>query len=171
MPALANLSDAQTKEVLAVFDILDTDRDGMIDMPTARLVCERFGFHPEPPADGVSTPVSREAILSWLDVFTGQAQAQTSHAAELRNSQRYALLRTFDLFGGGSQHKVSRKALAGFLAEEGHKVKPQLITYLLEDYGDGLTITRPQLKSLMKDQALAQQRAASAAAVAAAAGR
>ena len=156
MPAaLAFISDAQCKEVNALFDLLDTDRDGLLDAKSARFVCERLGFYPEPPhhtGDPGSSAATREDILSWIDNYSGQAQAKTKNGDKLRLSQRYALLRTFDVYGGGSQHRLTNKAIASFLETEQHKVRPEMISRLIEEFGDGLKLTREQLKEVMQQQ-------------------
>lgn len=164
---LANLTDTQSKEVLALFDLLDTDRDGLIDPKSARHICARLGFHMEAPThrdDPGASPVSRDDLLVWLDGYYAQAQAATSSGAELRLSKQYALLRSFDLFGGGTQNRVTRKSMVNFLTQEQHKVRPEVVSKLLDEFGDGFTLTRLQLQDLLREQLRRQQGARLAAA-------
>ena len=55
---------------------------------------------------------------------------------------------------------MTRKSLVSFLTEEQHKVRPEMVSKLLEEFGDGYTLTRPQLKELMRQQQLTQQQQA-----------
>eukprot|EP00322_Chrysochromulina_rotalis_P026075 CAMPEP_0115863830 /NCGR_PEP_ID=MMETSP0287-20121206/18887_1 /TAXON_ID=412157 /ORGANISM="Chrysochromulina rotalis, Strain UIO044" /LENGTH=151 /DNA_ID=CAMNT_0003318281 /DNA_START=6 /DNA_END=461 /DNA_ORIENTATION=+ len=140
---------------MALFDLMDTNRDGMIEPKAARKICERLGFHPEPPqhsGDPGSSAVTREDLLSWIDGYSEKANGLNVQSAELKLSQRYALLRTLDLFGGGSQNQITRKALVGFLDEEQHKVRPEIVGKLLDEFGDGLTLTRSALAELLSEQ-------------------
>ena len=156
MPGLSNLSDTQSREVMALFDMLDTDRDGRIDYATASHLCERLGFHaelPRQPKDASSSStVSKQDFLAWMDEFSAQTKAETARGTDLRISQRYALLHSFDHFGGGAERRVTRKALMGFMTEEQHKVRPDMFDALLEEFGDGFTLTTPQLKELLRQQ-------------------
>ena len=47
---------------------------------------------------------------------------------------------------------MTRKALVGYLNEEQHKIRSDTVGHLLDDFGDGFTLTRAQLKELLKQQ-------------------
>ena len=108
--------------------------------------------------------MSRDDLLVWLDGYYAQAQAATNSGVELRLSKQYALLRSFDLFGGGTQNRVTRKSLVNFLTQEQHKVRPEMVSKLLDEFGDGFTLTRLQLQDLLREQLRRQQGARLAAA-------
>ena len=59
---------------------------------------------------------------------------------------------SFDLFGGGTQNRVTRKSLVNFLTQEQHKVRPEMVSKLLDEFGDGFTLTRLQLQDLLRRQ-------------------
>lgn len=151
MRTLSNLSDAQTKEIYALFHVLDTNSDNLLSPRSAHRLCEALGFHPDMQAQlgarGFSTPVSREDVLQWLDTFCGQAE----RSDEIRLAQRFALLKSCDQFAD-SASRVTRAALESFLASEQHKVQPEVVEALLDEVGDGHTLTKVQMASLLREK-------------------
>lgn len=143
---LSNLSDPQTKEIIALFKFFDTDRDGLISPRSATKLCEQLGFHLEPahfPGDPGSSPIALPDLLSWCDSFCGQCL----RSEDLHHTQRFALLRACDIFASGP--RVSRDALVQFLALEQHTVRPEAIEQLLTEVGTDGQLSKSDLESLL----------------------
>jgi hypothetical protein len=154
---LNNLSDPQTKEVLALFHFLDTDADGLLSPRSASNLCSALGFHIEPPrnaGDPGATPIGHEDLLSWIDTFYGQALKNK----ELQVAQQFALLRTFDPFSGGRGSKVTKEAVEAFLAKEQHSVRPEVLAALFEDLGDGASLSKEELHHIIAPRRRAHHR-------------
>lgn len=153
---LSNLSDPQTKEILALFAFFDTNRDGLISPRAATKLCERLGFHLEPAAfagDPGSSPLSRADLLAWCDNFCGQCL----RSDELRSTQHFALLRHCDPFESGQ--RVSKEALLNFLALEQHSVQPEAVDALLGDLGSNGQLSKAEMAALVaKRQPTAERR-------------
>lgn len=144
--SVANLSDVQAKEVIALFRYFDTDRDGMLSPRSAAKLCERLGFHLEPPmvaGDPGSTKVSLVDLLSWCDAYCGKCMKNE----ELKLAQRFALLAACDTFATGQ--RITRDALAQFLQLEQHTVRPEAIDALLNDLGTDGQLSKQQLQALV----------------------
>ena len=47
---------------------------------------------------------------------------------------------------------MTRKSLVNFLTQEQHKVRPEMVSKLLDEFGDGFTLTRLQLQDLLRRQ-------------------
>ena len=114
--SLYNLSDTQTKEILAIFEFLDTDRDGLISPRSAAVLCEKLGFHPEPPgpSDPGTKPMRSDDLLAWIDSFMGQVMRDD----ELRLTQRYALLKSMDVFATSKSRLTKQSASPASIASE-----------------------------------------------------
>ena len=129
---LSNLSDPQTKEIICLFKFFDTDRDGLISPASASKLCEQLGFHLEPAQFGGepnTAPLALPDLLAWCDNFCGQCL----RSADLRDAQRFALLRACDVFASGP--RVSKEALIHFLTGEQHAVHPEAVDALLSEVG------------------------------------
>ena len=144
---LSNLSDPQTKEVIALFKFFDTDRDGLISPRSATKLCEQLGFHLEPAhfsGDPGSTPLSLSDLLAWCDSFCGQC----ARSDDLHIAQRFALLRSCDVYASGP--RVSRDALIQFLANEQHAVSSEAVDALLSEMGgDGQSLSKADVAALV----------------------
>ena len=144
--SVSNVSDAQSKEVIALFRFFDTDHDGLISPRSASKLCEQLGFHLEPAhfsGDPGSSPISMPDLLSWIDSFCGQCARQP----ELALAQRFALLRACDIFAQGS--KVSKEALIQFLAMEKHTVGEEAIDQLLDELGTDGCLSKADMATLI----------------------
>ena len=42
--------------------------------------------------------------------------------------------------------------MVNFLTQEQHKVRPEMVSKLLDEFGDGFTLTRLQLQDLLRRQ-------------------
>lgn len=145
MGSLANLSDQQTQNIITLFNFFDTDRDQLISPRSAVKLCERLGFHPEPAqfgGDPGSSPLALQDLLSWVDTFCGQC----GRSEELRLAQRFALLRSCDVFASGQ--RVSREALEAFLESEQHSVQAASLDALLQETGTDGHLTKSDLLAL-----------------------
>ena len=144
---LGNLSDPQTKEIIALFQFYDTDRDGLVSPRSATKLCEHLGFHLEPAhfsGDPGSTPLSLPDVLSWCNNFCGQCL----RSDDLRLAQRFALLRNCDVFAGSQ--RISREALMQFLTLEQHSVRPEAVDALLSEVGTNDQLSKKDVASLMR---------------------
>jgi Ca2+-binding EF-hand superfamily protein len=153
---LSNLSDPQTKEVMALFQFFDTDRDGLVSPRSASKLCSQLGFHLEPAhfaGDPGSTPLSLPDLLNWVDNFIGQCQ----RSKELSLAQRFALLRACDVHASGP--RVSREALMHFLTLEKHTVGPEAIDELLEEVGTDGQLSKSDLAAVLRMGRRTQPRA------------
>ena len=141
-----NLSDPQTKEIVALFRLYDNDNDGLVSPRSATKLCETLGFHLEPAhfsGDPGSSPLTLQDLLGWIDNFCGQCL----RSDELQRAQRFALLRSCDVFASGQ--RVSREALASFLEEEQHSVTPEALDALLAEMGTNGQLSKDDLKMIV----------------------
>ena len=146
MSHLSNLSDPQSKEIVALFKFFDTDRDGLISPRTAIKLCAQLGFHLEPAAfagDPGSSPLTQNDLLNWCDNFCGQCL----RSDDLRLAQRFALLRACDEFATGP--RVSRDALLQFLASEQHQVQDEAVDALIIEMGTDGQLSKDDMAMLI----------------------
>ena len=144
---LANLSDAQTKEVHALFNYLDADRDGLLSPRSVQVVCDALGFHLEPPrqrGDPGSLMVSRDDLMAWLDSYAGQSLKRS----EIRLALRFALFRSHDVFN--QSERITRAAVEKYIASEQHIVRPEVLDALFDELGDGETLGKEAIETLMR---------------------
>lgn len=149
---LFNLSEAQTNEISAVFEFLDTDRDGLLSPRSALHLCEKLGFHPEPasgPGEPGSVPLSVDDFLSWMDKYIDQlVRDEEQKDGELRLAERYALLKSCDVFAS-AKGRLTRRPIEAYLTSEQHKVPPEVLDALMDEVGDGHSLSKQQFAQLI----------------------
>ena len=141
-----NISDPQAKEIATLFSHFDTDRDGYISPRSATKLCQVLGFHLEPSSLNSSSPLCLQDVMSWCDTFCGQCLRND----ELRLAQKFSLLRGCDIFASGS--RISRAALAKFLDEEGHVVRPEVLEVLMQEIGTEGQLSKADLALLVGER-------------------
>lgn len=87
------ISDPQTRELTAVFDYLDSDGDGKIDLAQAISLCRQLGFNVDKKSlHCMPEQVTVRQVLSWCEAFL-EACASDS---DLLLTQMYMLLQAGD---------------------------------------------------------------------------
>ena len=82
-------------------------------------------------------------LLAWVDGFI----EKTTTSDQLRHAQRFALLRSCDIFASGQ--RISRDALANFLEGEQHAVAPEALDALLAELGTNGQLSNDDLRVLV----------------------
>ena len=133
------LSDPQTRDITAVFNFLDRDRDGHITPEAAIKLCERLGYHVDK-ADvrrqKVASLLSLPDVLGWCESYAAACQ----RSDELRLTQLFTLLQKSskrmpdrNLPAGKQGQVVTRRDLRDYLESEQHVVDHSVLEAFVEE--------------------------------------
>lgn len=141
---LGSLSDPQAKEIVTLFQLFDTDKDGYITPQSACKLCQELGYNLDQSTLASTTrPLNLHDVLSWCDTFCGQCL----RSDDLRLTQRFSLLRGCDAFATGA--RITRDALLKFLEEEGHAVNADVVDQLLHEIGTEGELSKEDFGNLL----------------------
>mmetsp|Transcript_1729 Transcript_1729/g.3625 ORF Transcript_1729/g.3625 Transcript_1729/m.3625 type:complete len:223 (+) Transcript_1729:268-936(+) len=122
------LSDAQMREIGALFHLLDLNKDGFLSAIRAVALCRQLGFNVDRTSvDRGSPNVSLQQLYSWCDKFL-EACASSE---EIRLTQKFILLQR-----GEVGKTVSRGSLRRSLESSNVSVSETLISELLAYMSD-----------------------------------
>lgn len=108
-----SLSDAQAKEVRDLFNVRDTDRDGLLTLGQATNLCRHLGFNVDTSTlQQTEQHVSLRDLLSWCEAFAGSC----AHSEDLHLTQMFQLLKQRDL---GGNEGITCRGLRRYLEDEG----------------------------------------------------
>jgi len=123
-----NLTDPQAKEIAALFALMDTKRQGWVDLRTAVNICRQLGFNLDVGSLDDAVPrVSLNQLLEWCEAFLAKCAA----SEELQLTRMFMLMQHHE-FGDG----VSRTALDKLLGSSHERFMPQTMESLIDYIGE-----------------------------------